>query len=76
MCRIKPETVEHTVSSYLTILTNEYTDTHNAIAKISHAWLAFKIGHLVQRTPYYIYQPENICEIATNTIHADHYIMK
>lgn len=81
MCRGKSETIEHITTSCPTMAAREYTDRHNAVAKILHGWLASKMGYVTQRKPYYIYVPENVCETPAHllywdrTIHTDHRVM-
>lgn len=71
MCGTQPETIEHIISSCPVLAAKEYTERHNAVAKIIHNWLACKIGYYEQRTPYYKYSPERVCETPTHTIYWD-----
>lgn len=80
LCKSKPETIEHLTNSCQIMAAREYTYRHNSVAKILHNWIAYKIGHVQNRTPYYSYQPEHVCETATallywdRTIQTDHLV--
>lgn len=75
MCKLKPETIEHIISSCQILAAREYMDRHNAVAKIIHCWLAWKIGYLSKRTPYYKYDPERVCETAEHKLYWDRTII-
>lgn len=75
ICKLKPETIEHLISSCQVLAAREYLDRHNDVAKIIHSWIAWKIGYLPERTPYYSYTPEKVCETTENMLYWDRTII-
>lgn len=75
MCKTKSENIEHLISSCPILASREYTERHNAVAKILHCWLAWKIGYLKERTPYYKYNPERVSETPDYKLYWDRTIL-
>lgn len=61
-CHQYKETIEHITGGCKILAGTDYTDRHNAVAKIIHQELALKHGLTQTETPYYKYTPKNVAE--------------
>lgn len=81
VCKTRPETIEHITNACPVMAAKEYTERHNAVARILHSWLALKIGYAQERVPYYKYKPQNVCETPSailywdRTVQTDHTVI-
>ncbi|XP_044749726.1 uncharacterized protein LOC123310327 [Coccinella septempunctata] len=71
-CSQSVETIQHITSSCSTLAPREYTDRHNAMAKVYHQALAIKHGLLKQHKKVYEYSPQTLLENANLKLYWDH----
>ncbi|XP_031333846.1 uncharacterized protein LOC116163856 [Photinus pyralis] len=71
-CHQTTENIDHITGSCKLLAGTDYTERHNAAAKIIHQELAHK-HNLIQtkRVPYYTYLPDNVLENETHRLYWD-----
>nr|QVK45139.1 GST [Pagiophloeus tsushimanus] len=61
-CQMFPETIDHVISGCKLLAGTEYVKRHDTAAKIIHQELALKHHLIMEKIPYYKYQPESVLE--------------
>lgn len=71
-CSQSVETIQHVTSSCATLAPREYTDRHNAMAKVYHQAIAIKHGLLKHHKKIHEYSPQTLLENESLKLYWDH----
>ncbi|XP_045460409.1 uncharacterized protein LOC123670874 [Harmonia axyridis] len=71
-CSQAPETIQHVTSSCPALAPREYTDRHNAMAKVFHQAIALKYGLLKTERKIHEYLPKQVQENDAVKVYWDH----
>lgn len=62
LCGKVTETIEHIISACEKLVTEEYRERHDSVAKVVHGALVRKWGLQNEIKPYWEYEPAKVCE--------------